>query len=355
MTERHTGKAIFEEYSKCLEEFEMTEKIVQSVTDAASNMRVAVASAGSEHHLCMGHALHNFVTVDGFRGDARLHELLVQCRALVRAVHYRAQQLEMIIDQVCKTSVLSMIRLGEALETDGADPIEVRQTEDHEYCMTSTLRRPPTVKGEVPTRWHSILAMFESLLQNRRALGKLASHFTDAMLVAAQWDEVQELADFLRGFRITVEILAKEKDVTASLLLVLRSEIKECLAASTEDSQMLRCMKERMRNKFEHRFLLNEHSVTAALLDPRFQKLTAVEDYLKRNKMTSVEFLTGQVERHVKSKDAQYQSAARCFQGLGSLSDEYKGRFLKTWGSETSGHHSVAIFYPLKRNKERFQ
>lgn len=70
MTERHTGKAIFEEYAKCLEEFGMSQKAVQSVTDAASNMRVAVALAGSEHHLCMGHALHNLVTVDGFRGDA---------------------------------------------------------------------------------------------------------------------------------------------------------------------------------------------------------------------------------------------------------------------------------------------
>lgn len=74
---------------------------------------------------------------------------------------------------------------------------------------------------------------------------------------------------------------------------------------------MLRCMKERMRNTFEHSFPVNEHSVTAGLLDPRFQNFTAVEDYFKRNKMTSVEFLTGQVERHVKSKDVQYQSAAR--------------------------------------------
>lgn len=94
-----------------------------------------------------------------------IHDLLVQCRALVRAVHYRAQQLELIVDEECKASVLSMMQVGEALETDQADPIEVVEPDDHGYCMPSTLRRrPQTVKGDVPTRWHSILAMFESLL-----------------------------------------------------------------------------------------------------------------------------------------------------------------------------------------------
>ncbi|KAH7962703.1 hypothetical protein HPB52_017568 [Rhipicephalus sanguineus] len=116
------------------------------------------------------------------------------------------------------------------------------------------------------------------------------------MLVAAQWDQVQELADFLKGFRVTVEILSKEKDVTASLLLVRRSEIKECPTPSNQDSQMVRCMKERMLNKFEHRFPVPEHSVAAALLDPRFQNLTAVEHYLTTNIMTSFQFLTSQVE-----------------------------------------------------------
>lgn len=103
----------------------MTEKHVQSVTDAASNMRVAVATAGSEHHLSMGHALHNLVTLDGIRGDSRLHELLVQCRSLVRAVHYKAPQLELIVEQECRETVMSLIPVGEALETDEADPIAI--------------------------------------------------------------------------------------------------------------------------------------------------------------------------------------------------------------------------------------
>lgn len=64
---------------------------MSSLTDAASNMRVAVAMAGRDHHLCKRRALLNLLTMDGIRGDLRLHELFVQCRSLVRAVHYKAQ------------------------------------------------------------------------------------------------------------------------------------------------------------------------------------------------------------------------------------------------------------------------
>lgn len=116
--------------------------------------------------------------------------------------------------------------------------------------------------------------------RNRRALGKFTSHFTD--VVVAEWDEMQELADFLNGFCITVGVLSKEKDVTAYLLPVLRCEIGACLTPSTKNSQMVRCMKERMHNKFDHRFPVNEHSVTASLLDPWFQNLTVVENYTLR-------------------------------------------------------------------------
>lgn len=73
-----------------------TEKTRKLVMDTASNMRIAVTLASSEHHLCMGRTRQNLVMVDGFRGDACLHKLLLQGRELVRAVHYKDQQLELV-------------------------------------------------------------------------------------------------------------------------------------------------------------------------------------------------------------------------------------------------------------------
>lgn len=68
---------------------------------------------------------------------------------------------------------------------------------------------------------------------------------------------------------------------------------------------------EKMLIKLEHHFPVDEHSVTAALLHPRIQNLVVVDDYLKANQMTHGEFLSGQVEKPVKSKDVQNQNAAR--------------------------------------------
>lgn len=76
---------------------------------------------------------------------------------------------------------LLTIQVSEVLKIDKADPIQVVQTEDTEYCMTSMLRRPPTVKRDVIPSWQSTLAMFARMLQYHRALGKLAPDFTNVM------------------------------------------------------------------------------------------------------------------------------------------------------------------------------
>ncbi|KAL3225741.1 hypothetical protein MRX96_049149 [Rhipicephalus microplus] len=75
MNERHTGTAIMNEFQRCIEEFGMEEKEVYAVTDAGSNMRHAAALARTEHHLCIGHALHNLVIKDGFGSVPELHSL----------------------------------------------------------------------------------------------------------------------------------------------------------------------------------------------------------------------------------------------------------------------------------------
>ncbi|KAH9360612.1 hypothetical protein HPB48_007567 [Haemaphysalis longicornis] len=87
MTERHTGAAIMNEFQRCLEEFNMVGKEVCAVTDAGSNMKRAASLACTEHHLCVGHGLHNLVIKDGFGSVPRLHDLLVNCRDIVKTVH----------------------------------------------------------------------------------------------------------------------------------------------------------------------------------------------------------------------------------------------------------------------------
>ncbi|KAL1443551.1 hypothetical protein MTO96_045962 [Rhipicephalus appendiculatus] len=90
---------------------------------------------------------------------------------------------------------------------------------------------------------------------------------------------------------------------------------------------MLRCMKERMRNKFEYRFPVNERSVAATFRDPRFRNFTMLEDCVTANEMTSVQILTSQVEKHVKSPDFQCQHVARNENSENTLAVQAKRHF----------------------------
>lgn len=124
-----------------------------------------------------------------------------------------------------------MIPVGEALETEEAVPITVPEIQDHKYCVASAALRRPTVKKQSPELLaQDILVMLKSLLNNRRSLGKLVPQLSDdVMLVVSQWDEMQELGDSLKLFRVAVDVLSKAKHVMAPSLLVLRSENKDCL------------------------------------------------------------------------------------------------------------------------------
>ncbi|KAL3202132.1 hypothetical protein MRX96_012104 [Rhipicephalus microplus] len=62
-------------------------------------------------------------------------------------------------------------------------------------------------------------------------------------------------------------------------------------------------MKREMLQRFKHRFPLTDAMVTASLLDPRFQNLHAVEEYLAQENTSKLKFLAKQVRRHIKGCD----------------------------------------------------
>ncbi|KAL1422468.1 hypothetical protein MTO96_022106 [Rhipicephalus appendiculatus] len=286
MSERHTGAAIMSEFQRCVEEFAMEEKEVYAVTDASSNMRRAASLARTEHHLCVGHALHNLVIKDGFGSVPDLHSLLLSCREIVKTVHYRASELEEIADSELNAAIQSLVSTAETLEHDENDPVldEGCQNNDHAYNAAPLARGGVvTMKLDTPTRWHSILAMFESLLANKAALRRLLARLGHPFPGIEDWSLMEEVVKFLSQFKCEVELFSKQKSCTFNVLIVIRSELLASLK-DTSGSSDVQEMKREMLQKFEHRFPLTDAMVTASLLDPRFQNLSAVEEYLAQRR-----------------------------------------------------------------------
>lgn len=306
MTERHTGAAIMNEFQRCLEEFDMVGKEVCAVTDAGSNMKRAASLARTEHHLCVGHGLHNLVIKDGFGSVPRLNDLLVNCRDIVKTVHYRASDLEEIADSELNAAVQSLVSTAEALEHDENDPVldEGCQNSDHAYNAAPVARGGVvTVKLDTPTRWHSILAMFESLVANKAALRKLLARLGRPFPCVEDWCLIEEIVQFLSQFKCAVELLSQQKSSTLNVLIVIRSELLASLQDDMSGSSVVRELKREMLERFERRFPLTDVMVTASLLDPRFQNLKAVEEYVTQRGTTKLEFLAKQVRRYIKERD----------------------------------------------------
>ncbi|KAH9365475.1 hypothetical protein HPB48_018941 [Haemaphysalis longicornis] len=302
MTKRHTGAAIMNEFQRCLEEFNMVGKEVCAVTNAGSNLKRAASLACTEHHLCVGHGLHNLIIKDGFGSVPRLHDLLVNCHDIVKTVHY----LEELAHSELNAAVQSFVSTAEALEHDENDPVldEGCQNSDHAYNAAPVARGGAvTVKLDTPTRWHCILAMFESLVANKAALRKLLARLGRPFPCVEDWCLIEEIVQFVSQFKCAVELLSQQKSSTFNGLIVIRGELLASLQDDMSGDSVAQELKTEMLERFECRFPLTDVMVTASLLDPRFQNLNAVEEYVTQRGTSKLEFLAKQVRRYIRECD----------------------------------------------------
>lgn len=63
-----------------------------------------------------------------------------------------------------------------------------------------------------------------------------------------------------------------------------------------QDSIEIKRLKENMQKNFDHRFPLSELHIVSALLDPRFQNLLDVKEYLRDNDISAVDLLNRWLE-----------------------------------------------------------
>lgn len=106
-----------------------------------------------------------------------------------------------------------------------------------------------------------------------------------------EWNILKELVDFLKHFEVITAIFSGDKYVTLNYYVIFRQEIRALLESEPQDSDAIRSLKNNMLKELEYRFPLSNDVVLASLLDPRFQNLLDVRNYLKSMVMSPVEFI----------------------------------------------------------------
>lgn len=302
MEGKKTGEKIKEAIDETKKEFALCDKKLFLVTDAGSNVKRAVRLANTEGHLCLGHGLHNLVTIDGIKKVPEIDALVTKCKKIVKAVRYRLPDLEKEADSQMQY-FRSLENAARTIEDDENDPItdsdeEHGQESDEQHYRFGGLDHVPSIKSATPTRWHSVLEMLESMVHccNRSPINEMLQKIgqSDLRITQSDWNVLEDLVKFLSKFREAVTILSSQKACTLNVALVFKSEIKDVLNSIPDDETLIMLsLKRNMLNQVDKRFPTTKATVAAALLDYRFMGLTEIDVYLDRLNMTRASFLAG--------------------------------------------------------------
>ncbi|CAG4972380.1 unnamed protein product [Parnassius apollo] len=282
---KHTGEKIREEIQGILRTFQIPQKDIVLVTDSGSNMKRAADLLNMKNHLCLGHALHNLVTVDGIQNTDAVLCLINKCKKIVKHFRYRAPQLEAGASKEQRDLLSSFEDIGVNINHSDNEA----SSSDYELDEVSTRSdpsAPPTIKTSTPTRWHSMLMMLTSISHNanRQPIRDMLIDIGRSALLLDEneYNLTTRLTSFFDKFKKTVECLSNESQNTINLALVFKSEIRRLLEEYNDDEPVtVTRLKNNMLQRLDHRFPVTDTIVAATLLDCRFQSIKEIDIYME--------------------------------------------------------------------------
>lgn len=307
----HTGECILEEVIAVTEDFGIPLRKNFVVTDQGSNVKKAIRLGQMNSHFCLGHGLHNLLTVDGYDSVSELKKIIIKTKKIVKTLRYKTNQVSSEANAIQKEILSKINNLDELLSAEDDNwelddegfnalddvPLSVLNSINvNDISGSLVYRRNLTLKNSTPTRWHSVLALLESFNSQNAAINKLLSKDKKYDLILSDEEDliIFKLQEFLQKFKDGVNCMSGDKYVSLSLCLVLRTEIEEILTETPNDHYLIAKLKKNMAERLNYRFPVTDILITASLLDPRFHNLKSVDSFLKENLITKTDFLKQQ-------------------------------------------------------------
>lgn len=158
-------RLLVDEIQGVLRTFQIPQKDIVLVSDSGSNMKRAADLLNMQNHLCLGHALHNLVTVDGIQNTDAVLYLINKCKKIVKHLRYRARQHEAAASKDQRELLSSFEDIGENINHSD-DEASSNDFDIDEASTRLGTSAPPTIKTSTPTSWHSMLMMLTSITHN---------------------------------------------------------------------------------------------------------------------------------------------------------------------------------------------
>ncbi|KAJ2954342.1 hypothetical protein O0L34_g2603 [Tuta absoluta] len=253
----HTGENIKDNIVRILHEWKLKDRVLITVTDNASNMKLAAELMGHKHFGCYAHTVNLIVrgcTVEN-TAEVVIRDVITKVKTIV--AHYKRS-----------------VKATEKLIT---------------YQKQNGISGPKKVLQDVSTRWNSTLKMMQRFVLLEDAI-KSTMALTEHRLQALsheEWRLCREMCIVLKPFEQITEDMSGEKYVSGSQILILTRGLISTLNKMlqiTEDPleedfvdslhESTKNLINMLRSETERKFPNLEASKTigvATMLDPRFK------------------------------------------------------------------------------------
>ena len=250
VTSAHTANNIAAELSAVIAEWKLDTKVIGITTDNARNVKNAVDSLEFTHFGCIGHTLQLSINKGlqlGFvsRVLGHVHKLVEHFHKSTKATYALRQ----------KQKLLGV-----------AEHALVQQCE---------------------TRWSSIFAMLERVVEQQQALCAVLLDSQDSSLLpdGAEWSVIEELMVILKPFALATTVLSGSSYGTISIVSPLIHKFCSNLDRKEDDSKNLKQIKVAIQSDLKERSVGDTAKLLqeAAFLDPRFKQLNFLSDDERRD------------------------------------------------------------------------
>ena len=233
--DRHTGEHIGAMINKCLQSWDLTDKIHVVVRDNGSNFVAGLRDAGIPNIPCLAHTLQPVVK-DGCLAQPAIVDLTSKARKLVG--HYKHSNV----------ALQSLLKIQEQL---GLSPKRLIQDE--------------------PTRWNTTFYMLQRLLDLKVAVTAAGAELIE--LSNSNWMLAEKAVKILQIYEEATRE-ASGNYATAGVIIPVVNSIIRSLEISDSDAgvmKMKREMLKSLKDRYKH-MESNEYYAIATLLDPRFKQ-----------------------------------------------------------------------------------
>ena len=268
--EAHTAENYRSNVDEVLEDFEIKEKVVKTVTDNENKMRAAFDD--DERSGCLAHIIHNSVT-EGIKKTPEIKAVIEKNRKIATKYH-KSYAFKYQVEEEQKKRGLPVrailqdvpTRWGSTRASTGSFLDKVEKDEEMS-----------TRESDVFREQHQNMDAINSALRKIKYRGD--QKLTQYLLTEEDMARIKTVNQFLTKLDVFSTTLGGDKYVTSSVLMPVIACMKKMLQEDSSDPLYIARMKEVILEDFNRRVAKNidtDFFLLATALDPRWKDLKMI-------------------------------------------------------------------------------